>query len=67
LDFRAILVAWLVGISIMAGALYFATERRASTDYAGIESGVRVPLHDTLPQAPREAGIEPLESYPGDR
>ncbi len=67
MDLRAILVAWLVGISVMAGALYFTTERRSGTEYAGIDAGVRVPLHDALPQAPREPKFESLETYPGDR
>jgi hypothetical protein len=67
MDLRAILVAWLVGISVIVGALYFATEKRGSIEYAGIEPGVRVPLHDTLPQAPRGPEYEPLEIYPGDR
>jgi hypothetical protein len=67
MDLRAILVAWLVGISVMAGALYFTTENRGGVEYAGIEPGVRVPLHDALPQAPRAPEFEPLETYPGDR
>ncbi|MBI3504045.1 MAG: hypothetical protein HY059_04330 [Proteobacteria bacterium] len=67
MDFRAIVAAWLVGIAVMAGALYFATVKRSGAEYAGIEPGVHVPRHDDLPQTPRIAEYEPLEIYPGDR
>ncbi len=67
MDYRAIVAAWIVGLSIMAGALYFATIKRGGDEYAGITTGARIPLLDGLPQAPREPAFEPLDTYPGDR
>ncbi|MBL8805370.1 MAG: hypothetical protein JNN22_00885 [Rhodospirillales bacterium] len=64
MDFRAIVAAWIVAVSVVAGALYVAGARRDMPELAGIEPGVRVPLHQQLPQPPQHA---PLESYPGDR
>jgi hypothetical protein len=68
MDFRAIVAAWIVALSVVAGALYFASVRKESNELAGIEPGVRVPLHQSLPQPQREDSVfEMLETYPGDR
>lgn len=64
MEFRAIVAAWIVAIAIVAGALYLADARKGPQELAGIEPGVRVPLHRELPQPPQ---FEPLETYPGDR
>jgi hypothetical protein len=50
-DFRSIVVAWLVGLGIVAGTLYFASADRPGELRAGVEYlGTRAPLHDRLPQ-----------------
>lgn len=67
MDNRAVLAAWIVGLSIVAGALYFTTHKRGGDEYGGITTGTRIPLLDELPQAPRESVSEPLDTYPGDR
>ncbi|MBL8831975.1 MAG: hypothetical protein JNL71_06260 [Rhodospirillales bacterium] len=67
MDYRTIAAAWIVGLSIVAGALYFTTLKRGGGEYAGIVTGTRIPLLDELPQAPRESAFEPLDTYPGDR
>lgn len=68
MDIRAIVAAWIVAIAVVAGLLYFVSARRDQTELAGVEPGVRVPLHQMLPQPPREgSAFEPLETYRGDR
>ncbi len=67
MDFRAIAVAWMVGISIVVGALYISTTKRGGDEYAGIGPGTRVPLREDFPKAPRDTAIDRQDSNPADR
>ena len=60
MDFRTVVVSWIVGLGVVAGALYFASAEKPGHARAGIEYlGTRAPVHDRLPQpglpAPAEA------------
>ncbi|MBI1246055.1 MAG: hypothetical protein GC202_13720 [Alphaproteobacteria bacterium] len=68
MEFRAIVSAWIVAGVVIAGALYFSSAQNRSTELAGIEPGIRVPMHQQLPLSSRVSpDFEPMEAYPGDR
>jgi len=50
-DFRTIVVSWIVGLGIVAGALYSVSVEQQGHARAGVEYlGTRAPVHDSLPQ-----------------
>jgi hypothetical protein len=51
MDFRTIVVSWIVGLGVVAGALYFVSAEKPGYARAGVEYlGTRAPVHDGLPQ-----------------